>query len=151
MMRALTIRQPWAGCVAQGHKTVENRPHSTSYRGEVAIHAGLGWADCGAQDRRCRAVLGADIGSLAADRGLILAVALLGEPHRAQGCCGPWGDLVYRTARGSDVPCWHWPLLNVQRLATPVPAKGALGLWQPSVGLEEGVRAALRDNLARTS
>ncbi|HTK65149.1 MAG TPA: hypothetical protein VL595_22360 [Pseudonocardia sp.] len=145
MMRALTIRQPWAACIARGHKAVENRPHSTPYRGEVAIHAGLGWADCGEQDRRCRLALGPELERDASDRGVILAVAVLGPPHPAQGCCGPWGDPVYRTARGVDVPCWHWPLFDVRRLSIPVRASGALGLWQLSADRERDVRAALRE------
>lgn len=40
-MRALTIRQPWATLIARGEKTIETRSWRTSYRGEVAIHAGL--------------------------------------------------------------------------------------------------------------
>jgi ASCH domain len=39
MLRALSIRQPWAWAVAAGHKRVENRTWSTSYRGPLAIHA----------------------------------------------------------------------------------------------------------------
>lgn len=143
MMRALTIRQPWAACIAGGHKAVENRPHSTPHRGEVAIHAGLGWADCGEQDDRCRLALGPDLERDASDRGVILAVAVLGEPHPAQGCCAPWGDPVYRTARGADVPCWHWPLSDVRRLPIPVRASGALGLWRLSADRERDVRAVL--------
>jgi hypothetical protein len=141
MMRALTIRQPWATCIAEGHKGVENRPHSTPYRGEVAIHAGLGWADCGAEDRRCRVALGPDLHESARDRGMIIAVAVLEAPHPAEGCCAPWGDPVYRTARGVDLPCWHWPLLEVRRLPVPVAAKGALGLWRLSPEQERSVRS----------
>ena len=39
MLRALSIRQPWAWAIAAGHKRVENRSWSTSYRGKLAIHA----------------------------------------------------------------------------------------------------------------
>lgn len=39
-MRALSIRQPWAWCIVNGHKTVENRDWNTNVRGDVAIHAG---------------------------------------------------------------------------------------------------------------
>lgn len=40
-MRALSIRQPWAWLIVQGHKPVENRDWSIKYRGPVLIHAGL--------------------------------------------------------------------------------------------------------------
>jgi hypothetical protein len=38
--KALTLYQPWASLVAVGAKTIETRPWSTSYRGELWIHAG---------------------------------------------------------------------------------------------------------------
>jgi len=38
---ALSIRQPWAWLVVNGHKTTENRSKPTHYRGPVLIHASL--------------------------------------------------------------------------------------------------------------
>lgn len=40
-MKALTLHQPWASFVALGMKTIETRSWSTSYRGPLAIHAGV--------------------------------------------------------------------------------------------------------------
>jgi hypothetical protein len=40
-MRALSIRQPWAWLIVNGHKTIENRDWSTAFRGPVLIHASL--------------------------------------------------------------------------------------------------------------
>lgn len=40
-MKAITVRQPWASLIAAGVKTIETRPRRTSYRGRIAIHAGL--------------------------------------------------------------------------------------------------------------
>lgn len=40
-MKALTLHQPWASLVAFGVKSIETRSWSTSYRGPLAIHAGL--------------------------------------------------------------------------------------------------------------
>lgn len=39
-MKALSIQQPWAWCIVNGHKGVENRDWNTQYRGELLIHAG---------------------------------------------------------------------------------------------------------------
>lgn len=39
-MKALSINQPWAWLIVNGHKGVENRDWNTSYRGEFLIHAG---------------------------------------------------------------------------------------------------------------
>src|SRR5438045_8559495 len=39
-MKALSIRQPWAWLIVNGHKPVENRSWSTKYTGKLLIHAG---------------------------------------------------------------------------------------------------------------
>lgn len=39
-MRTLSIRQPWAWLIVNGHKHVENRDWSTPYRGRFLVHAG---------------------------------------------------------------------------------------------------------------
>lgn len=42
-MRALSVLQPWAWLLANGHKDVENRSWATRYRGDFFIHAGKRW------------------------------------------------------------------------------------------------------------
>lgn len=39
-MKALSIMQPWAWLIVNGHKPVENRSWPTRFRGPVLIHAG---------------------------------------------------------------------------------------------------------------
>lgn len=39
-MKALSIRQPWAWLIVNGHKDIENRSWRTKHRGQVLIHAG---------------------------------------------------------------------------------------------------------------
>ena len=41
-MKALTIKQPWASLIINGHKQYEIRSWKTSYRGKILIHAGTG-------------------------------------------------------------------------------------------------------------
>lgn len=41
-MKALSIRQPWAWLIVNGHKPIENRTWSTNFRGRVLIHASKG-------------------------------------------------------------------------------------------------------------
>lgn len=40
-MKVLTLREPWASLIRKQVKTIETRCWSTSYRGELYIHAGL--------------------------------------------------------------------------------------------------------------
>ena len=44
MVKALSIRQPWAWLIIAGHKDIENRSCDTNYRGPPLIHAGRTWA-----------------------------------------------------------------------------------------------------------
>lgn len=41
-MRTLSIRQPWAWLIVNGHKDIENRDWSTPYRGRILVHASKG-------------------------------------------------------------------------------------------------------------
>ena len=40
MIPALSIRQPWAWLIVNGHKDIENRDWPTVFRGELLVHAG---------------------------------------------------------------------------------------------------------------
>ena len=39
MTAALSIRQPWAWLIVNGHKPIQNRPWDCGYRGPLLIHA----------------------------------------------------------------------------------------------------------------
>lgn len=41
-MKALSIRQPWAWLIVNGHKVIENRTWPTRFRGRALIHASKG-------------------------------------------------------------------------------------------------------------
>ena len=43
MMKAISIRQPWAFAILHWGKNVENRTWSTRFRGTVLIHTGKGF------------------------------------------------------------------------------------------------------------
>lgn len=40
MIPVLSIRQPWAWLIVNGHKDIENRTWSTNFRGRFLVHAG---------------------------------------------------------------------------------------------------------------
>ena len=40
MIAALSIRQPWAWLIVNGHKDIENRDWHTQFRGRMLVHAG---------------------------------------------------------------------------------------------------------------
>ena len=40
-MKVLSVRQPWAWLIVNGHKDIENREWETNLRGRVWIHTGV--------------------------------------------------------------------------------------------------------------
>ena len=146
-MKAITVRQPWALCIASGHKNVENRGRPTSYRGEIAIHAAKAHDPAGDVDPRVVRLWGVD-SRLRAPLGAIIAVGELTDCHqRTVACrikghpCWPWGESTYR-----DGVAWHLVLGNVRRLDVPVHCRGALQVgWTVPGVVEEQVRNALAE------
>jgi hypothetical protein len=61
-MKCLSVRQPWAGMIARGEKTIETRTWSTSYRGPLLIAASKpdGCLVCRCTLTDCRPMTAAD-------------------------------------------------------------------------------------------
>lgn len=124
-IRALTVRNrpiPWAGLIAAGIKPTENRSWRTNRRGPVLIHAS-------ASHEPLTAYTAPDgveheIPRRLQSCGRILALAVIEDCHRADGCCAPWGE-----PEG-----WHWTISDVRALPRPVPARGMPGFWRPDRG-----------------
>lgn len=138
-MRALTVRQPWAELEASGAKSIEVRTWATSYRGPLAIHAGLtdaqeaieglvAWAARRADDIR-PAVAGWP-------RGAIVAVVDLQDIRNLQPADEACACVPYRP------DAYAWVLANPHRLREPVPARGHRGLWTLTAQQQAAVEAA---------
>ncbi|NEE25346.1 hypothetical protein G3M53_07665 [Streptomyces sp. SID7982] len=130
--RGITIRQPWATCIASGPKRIENRPRHWSWRGWLLLHAGL-QIDRAALDLPpvARTVQGRDLPT-----GAVIGVARLsGCHHDPAGAppCDTW----------AEPGCWHLELTDVHELVRPVPARGQLGPWRPTDELVARVRQQL--------
>ncbi|QLJ06797.1 hypothetical protein HZZ00_37855 (plasmid) [Streptomyces sp. NEAU-sy36] len=128
-LRALTIRQPWAGAIAHQTKRVENRSWKlpAKYEGaRILIHAG-------AQLDPAARVYGPNLGVY----GAVVAVATLSGSHWSDDgtCCGPWGF----------AQSYHWTLADVVALDEPVPAKGRLGIWAPDGELVASVTEQIKE------
>jgi len=163
-IRALTLTQPWATLVALGAKQIETRSWGTSYRGPLAIHAAKGLSGFSSPVyfyRLCStepfaaALRAAGYGleppyaaqlTIDADalpRGAVIAVCRLVDCERIGPACSAVPD--HRTperAFGDYQPGrYMWLLADVQRLPTPIPARGSLGLWNwtppPALMLEQ--------------
>jgi hypothetical protein len=156
-MKVLTLTQPWATLVAIGAKKIETRSWATSYRGPLAIHAAAGLRPVGGKiglREQCeiepfdsvlkewwwgRYIAGGrkDPRSIVQvlPRGAIVAVCRLVACITTydaidQHLPSEWPLTDQERAFGDYSPGRYACLLaDVRPLAEPIPAKGALGLW----------------------
>lgn len=139
-MKALTLTQPWATLVALGAKQWETRSWATDYRGPLAIHAAKGFPRdatrlCFTQPFE-RVLLAAGIRTPAdLPRGAVIAIAhLLDCQHTTPDLID--GDWTLRLSDQEDSfgdfsPGRYGWRLGIERvLPVPIPARGALGLWE---------------------
>jgi hypothetical protein len=128
-LRALTVRQPWAGAIVHQTKRVENR----TWKLPAAMHGTRILIHAAAQPDKLAVVYGPNLDVY----GAIIGAATITGCHYDTGrqpCCSEW----------AFTGVYHWTLADVIALPVPVPAKGALGFWTPS----ENAQAAVREQIA---
>ncbi len=114
-MKALSIRQPWAGLIMLGIKDVENRSWSTDHRGSLGIHAA-----------RTLDVSNEELDEYAQEYGFDPATLVYGALIGTV-------DVVDCTMKVTSE--WHhdgqygWYLKNQKRFDKPVPMKGKQELF----------------------
>lgn len=156
-MKGLTLTQPWATLIALGAKRIETRSWQTSYRGELAIHAGKGlgefdseaelWIRCLTDPFRAALTAGGYANPGHLPRGKIVAVVNLDSIWRlmAGGIEGfspqpPANELAF----GNYAPGRFGFLLTDSRpLPEPIPCRGALSLWEVPAEVQAQIRAQL--------
>jgi hypothetical protein len=115
LMKALTIRQPWAWAILNAGKDVENRSWPTKHRGPLAIHAAK--ARPTARERARLASMGVTVPD-ELPVGVVLGTVRVVDCVRRHP--SKWGE------RES----WKWVLERPRRLATPKRASGRRMLWE---------------------
>lgn len=137
-MKCITLTAPWSWLIAANLKQVETRSWKTSHRGLLGIHTAQSLAPIGGEAglrdvcrrawfREAMIVLGID-NPLAVPRGVICGVASIRDVR-------PTAELLdeieaMELAFGDYSPNrYGWILAGCTRLTTPIPAKGAQGLW----------------------
>lgn len=138
-MKALTLTQPWASLVANEAKLIETRSWSTTWRGEILIHAAKNypiWARNLAHQPEFRDGIGwgTDPEKLPRSVGLCV-VEIIGcvrteEMHKAEFILGhkpSVRELHYGDYGGGR---YAWLLKYLRPWPDRTPMKGALGLWE---------------------
>lgn len=149
-MKALTLTQPWATLVAIGAKRIETRSWSTKYRGWLAIHAAkkipTEYQSLWLRDPFLSALCGAGVVSVgpATIIGADAVSYQLNQDRLPLGCVVAVCKVVrcWKIGKDDGIPepehsfgdytpgRYAWLLTNIRMLSEPIPAKGALGLWE---------------------
>ena len=117
-MLSLTVKAPWAWAIIHAGKDVENRTWSTSCRGPLAIHAGLG---CTRTYHAWASGWMAAIGVVAPTLDALAKGCVIGTVEVA--------DCVRDSGRRWGMPDnWHW-ILSDPKPCQPRFVRGSLGLW----------------------
>jgi len=151
-IKALSLTQPWATLVAIGAKKIETRSWNTDYRGPLAIHAAKGfphdsevlcitWPFIDTLGRAGYRV-GGWPGPKRLPLGAVIATCELVGVDRfgywvndrkpMRWAKGPYYyELTEQERAFGDYSIGRYGLFlaNVKILPEPIPAKGALGLW----------------------
>jgi len=153
-MKALTLTQPWASLVAVGAKRIETRSWRTSYRGPLAIHAAKGFP--GEAKRFCESKIVQEalgwqyepnwnltaVKSKSIHVGCVIAICDLVDCKEILKDMPPCLPTFYQNRYmvapaapelyfGDYTPGrYGWLLENIKVLPEPIPAKGALSLWE---------------------
>lgn len=136
-MRALTIKQPWASLIMRCGKDIENRDWRTNHRGLVAIHTSARMQRADIEDA-CSMMRG----FIPKFSERIFTAEALKSPERYPVGCIVGVVEIVDCVTGSESP-WFcgdfgFVLRNPVAFETPIPCRGALGLWevaQPQLAL----------------
>ena len=131
-MKSLTLWEPYASLIAEGHKRYETRNWSTSYRGFLAIHASKKWD--GALKRETEWLAGQfAVLSNYFDRsfplGCVLCAVELVDVHRTEDIRDELSELELAVGNYADRR-FAWEMKVVKVPDAPIPAKGQQGIWE---------------------
>lgn len=150
-MKALTLWRPWSCCIVRGPKNVENRGwfFPRAMLGQtIAIHGGRTWDSALDLDDLRAQWPAAPIARSDSPEGIVgvarlsgaIDVNASGDPFIVCGLPGVHVDIDGAWWGGGRA----WVLDGRRDLATPVPCKGAQGLWTVPPDVEARVREQLR-------
>ena len=146
-MKAISIKQPWAGLIAAGLKNIENRSWMVKYRGPLVIVATKAPAPAGEWQRaralvkRLHLTFPEQLCKVnAAAVGVVDLAYIVGYDDRGTVITDPPGKTggAWWNRDG-----YGWGLERARALTSPVPVSGRLGLYD----LPEAAAAAIAAQL----
>ncbi len=138
-MKAITIKQPWATLIALGEKRFETRSWQTKYRGPIAIHASkiIDYEACSYPAIREMLIKYGFYNTELIPTGCVIATAAIADCYKVTNDKGSTAETTGSFINDQEylfgdytVGRFAWKLEQVQLMATPIPAKGKLSLWE---------------------
>ena len=122
-MKALTIKQPWAGLIIAGIKDVENRTWKTAYRGRVLIHTSKTPCSRGELEAYPLPALAKNVEVSRYAPGLFTNGAIIGSVDIVD--C-----VMNHPSEWAENGVYNWVLANPVKFEKAIlNVKGMLGLW----------------------
>lgn len=150
-MKMLSLTQPWATLWVMGVKIHETRSWATNYRGAVGVHASKGfprWARDICWKEPFLSYLGDQFTSFC-PLGAVIGVVEITGCFATPGEGVAWREYFGGHRIPPDEPDrsfgdyspgrFAWRAENPIQLSSPIPWKGALGLWSPPIELEQAI------------
>lgn len=110
-VKCLSVKQPWAGMIVIGVKTIEVRTWYTKYRGDLLIASSKRPANRGPS-------------------GMALALV---ELHQVVPFDLDSTDMIRRAGFAPLSECFAWELRNIRKVHDPFPVSGKLGIFNLQV------------------
>lgn len=130
-MKALTIKQPWAGLIIAGIKDVENRTWKTAYRGRVLIHTSKTPCSRGELEAYPLPALAKNVEVSRYAPGLFTNGAIIGSVDIVD--C-----VMNHPSEWAEKGVYNWVLANPKKYDSPIcNVKGMLGLWDYKGNINE--------------
>lgn len=122
-MKVLTIKEPWATLIIDGHKQYEFRSWKTNYRGKILIHAGKSLEN-DMLKRFKDYNLNCSRGVIVGEADIVDCILVSNEFNKKLIEKDP---IVY--GRSNHVETYAWELKNIVKYDNPIHVRGKLGLW----------------------
>lgn len=134
-MKALTLWQPWASLIGRGFKRYETRSWGTNYRGPLAIHAGAHGTRTSINETMFDIEFEVTHGerilfcNVPQPKSAVVAICHLADCIEMTPEFIDQQTLLERSCGDWQPGRFAWKLTAVNPLISPVPARGAQGLW----------------------
>ena len=122
-MKCLTIKEPWASLIINGHKKYEFRSWKTNYRGKLLIHAGMSIEKEILNRFNCYELnycKGCIIGEVTLTDCILVTKDFNDKLLKEN-------KIIYGNSNHDQT--YAWKLENIIKYDKPIACKGKLGLW----------------------